>query len=101
MKFKRGQSALEYLVTYGWAILAIVVVAAVLWYFGVFNLGDFSVVDQKYAGTELLLVVGNAVGQHINVTGVAVNGAAGTLNPASTQINAGEQATLNATIANC
>ena len=28
---KRGQSALEYLVTYGWAILAIVIVAAVLW----------------------------------------------------------------------
>lgn len=34
---KRGQSALEYLVTYGWAILAIVIIAAVLWYFGVFS----------------------------------------------------------------
>ncbi len=115
MKFnKRGQSALEYLVTYGWAILAIVVVAAVLWYFGVFNpgnfasqsasargFGDFSVVDQKYAGTELILVVGNAVGQQVNVTGISVAGVAGTLNPTSTLINAGEQATLNATVGAC
>ncbi|MEW5956071.1 MAG: hypothetical protein AB1626_06085 [Candidatus Micrarchaeota archaeon] len=33
----RGQQALEYLVTYGWALLVIVIVAALLWYFGVFN----------------------------------------------------------------
>ena len=34
---KKGQSTLEYLITYGWAILIIVVIAAILWYFGVFN----------------------------------------------------------------
>lgn len=34
---KKGQSTLEYLITYGWAILIIVTIAAVLWYFGVFN----------------------------------------------------------------
>ena len=34
---KKGQSTLEYLITYGWAILIIVVIASVLWYFGVFN----------------------------------------------------------------
>ncbi len=39
---KRGQSALEYLVTYGWAILAIVIIAGVLWYFGIFNPAKFS-----------------------------------------------------------
>ena len=39
---KRGQSALEYLVTYGWAILAIVIIAAVLWYFGIFNPARFA-----------------------------------------------------------
>ena len=38
---KRGQSALEYLVTYGWAILAIVIIAAVMWYFGIFNPSSF------------------------------------------------------------
>jgi len=33
----KGQTALEYLITYGWAILVILVVLAVLWYYGVFN----------------------------------------------------------------
>ncbi len=34
---KRAQSALEYMMTYGWAILIIVIVAAVLYSFGIFN----------------------------------------------------------------
>ena len=34
---KKGQAATEFLMTYGWAILAIVVVAAVLWNMGVFK----------------------------------------------------------------
>ena len=41
----RMQSSLEFLVTYGWAILAIVIIAGVLWYFGVFD--PFSFVDAK------------------------------------------------------
>ena len=34
---KRAQSALEYMMTYGWAILIIVIVAAVLYSMGIFN----------------------------------------------------------------
>ena len=34
---KKGQAAMEYLMTYGWAILVIVIVLAALWYLGVFN----------------------------------------------------------------
>ena len=34
---KRGQSALEFLMTYGWAILIILVMITALVYFGVFN----------------------------------------------------------------
>ncbi len=34
---KKGQSALEFLMTYGWAILIILVMIAALVYFGVFN----------------------------------------------------------------
>ena len=36
---KRSQSALEYMMTYGWAILIIVIVAAVLYSFGIFGFG--------------------------------------------------------------
>lgn len=34
---KKAQAATEYLMTYGWALLAIVIVAAVLWNMGVFG----------------------------------------------------------------
>ncbi len=34
---RRGQAALEFLMTYGWAILVILIVLAVLWQWGLFN----------------------------------------------------------------
>lgn len=40
-RLNSAQSALEYLVTYGWAILAIVIIAGLLWYFGIFNPSKF------------------------------------------------------------
>jgi hypothetical protein len=37
----KGQSAFEYLVTYGWAIILVLVIIGVLAYFGVFNPGQY------------------------------------------------------------
>ncbi len=39
MKFlgKKGQGAMEYLMTYGWAILVVMIVGVVLWQLGIFN----------------------------------------------------------------
>ncbi len=37
MLTKKGQSALEYMMTYGWAILIIVIVAVILYSMGIFN----------------------------------------------------------------
>ena len=34
---RRSQSALEYMMTYGWAILIIVIVAVILYSMGIFN----------------------------------------------------------------
>lgn len=41
MKFlgKRGQGAMEYLMTYGWAILVVMIVGVVLWQLGIFGPG--------------------------------------------------------------
>ncbi len=39
---KRGQAAMEFLMTYGWAILAAIIAIAVLAYFGVFNPGRYT-----------------------------------------------------------
>ena len=39
---KKGQGAMEYLMTYGWAILVVLIVGIVLWQLGIFNLGGSS-----------------------------------------------------------
>jgi len=77
---RKGQTALEYLVTYGWAILAIVIIAAVLWYFGVFNpskwtgarqcggFSAFTCIDYTNTATNATVVLGNAVGRQLNIT---------------------------------
>ncbi len=41
MKGKRGQAAMEFLMTYGWAILVVLVAIGALAYFGVLNPGRF------------------------------------------------------------
>ena len=56
---KRAQSAMEYLMTYGWAILIIAVVLGALYVLGVFNgtsfLGTSCVAGSGYQCTNLLL----------------------------------------------
>ncbi|MGC9011056.1 MAG: hypothetical protein ACP5JN_02855, partial [Candidatus Micrarchaeia archaeon] len=41
-KHQKAQSAMEYLMTYGWAILIISVVLAALFQLGVFNANNFA-----------------------------------------------------------
>jgi len=85
---KRGQTALEYLVTYGWAILVIVIIAAILWYFGVFNpskwtqekqCGGFSslqCMDFKVNSTGWLTIkVGNKAG--VGITSLNITNGTG------------------------
>lgn len=63
---RRGQAAMEFLMTYGWAILAAVIAIGVLAYFGVFSPGKY--------------VTGNAVvsppfyvnAQNVKTTGVTL-----------------------------
>ncbi len=47
MRAKRGQSSVEYLMTYGWAFIILLAVLAILYSFGVFN-------PQQYMGEECL-----------------------------------------------
>lgn len=52
MYSRKGQAALDFLMTYGWAILLVVLVAAALFVLGVFNVGSF--VGSKAVGfTEI------------------------------------------------
>ena len=43
----KGQTAIEYLMTYGWAILIILIVAGVLAYYGIFAPSGFLAQQQE------------------------------------------------------
>jgi hypothetical protein len=73
---KRGQAAMEFLMTYGWAILAAVIVVGVLWYL----LGNpANLAGNQFQVSQPLVYKGLV----INTTGVVLNilnGAADTIN---------------------
>ena len=95
---RKSQSALEYMSTYGWAILIIVIVAGVLYSLGIFNpsssagttvtgfsgLGSPQALCMANGGLRLQL--GNNLGQTINVTRINVtsNGVTETVLPNQT-----------------
>jgi hypothetical protein len=98
---KKAQSALEYLMTYGWAILIIVIVGAALFALGVFNpsgsstmtmtdISDFQLVDAiiKTDG-NVTLILGTKTGKATTVTGIAfsVSGVPTCNNTANSAIN--------------
>ncbi len=80
---KKGQGAMEYLMTYGWAILVVMIVGVVLWQLGIFNLGgtvgktmsgfsalrplDWSIVN---GATNDDMIVVNGEGVPVTVTGL-------------------------------
>jgi hypothetical protein len=95
----KGQAAMEYLMTYGWAIIIIIVAVAALYTMGVFNVGAkvtcspcfsyFAYVD--YSSGELAIKnSANEIG-NIAATYTTVNGSSGSLTVTpSTTAGAGE-----------
>ncbi len=51
----RAQAAMEYLMTYGWALLIVVIVGVALWSLGVFNVGAGS--TPKLTGISTLVLM--------------------------------------------
>ncbi len=86
---RRSQSALEYMMTYGWAILVIVIVAAVLYSLGIFspssslsttitgfsNLGTVNAVC--LGGTSFTISMGDSTGYPINITQINLTSSSG------------------------
>ena len=79
---KKGQAALDFLMTYGWAIALVVIVAAALFALGVFDVSNFvgtkasgfsgvGVAGWQMQGTVLSVKFTNQVGQRINITGAS------------------------------
>src|SRR3989344_1627621 len=79
----RAQAAMEFLMTYGWAILVVLVAIGALAYFGVLNPGRFlpssctigpgiGCDDFKVEATQLTLVLRNGLGDDLTNVGVNV-----------------------------
>ena len=90
MTYKKGQAALEFLMTYGWAILVVLVAIGALAFFGVLSPDKFlpskcslqpglACIDQKITPGIVTVVVKNGYGSDITVNDVRVQncGAAG------------------------
>jgi hypothetical protein len=107
----KGQGALEYLMTYGWALLVIVVVAAALFALGVLNPSTyqqkrcngfqyFTWMDQKIsAGTGFSIQVRNS-NQDIVVNGISVDGTSvglGSLTISDNDIQEGDAFVISST----
>jgi len=87
---KKGQSAMEYLMTYGWAILIVIIVAAALYALGIFNpamyqgsrVTGFANIGQPSVGSwklssaaaedQFVLKLKNNLGSRLNFTAATV-----------------------------
>jgi len=107
---KKGQAAMEFLMTYGWAILAAIIAIAVLAYFGVFNPGrytsemcqvgaPFTCDDNSVATTAgVNIILRNGGDEDYDVTNIEVlncNDGGTAISPAIT-IASGKTATITA-----
>lgn len=105
---RKGQAATEFLMTYGWAILAIVIVAAVLWNMGIFkgsctptapvqvfpSGSQLQVSDWVLNGSNNLnMTVQNLAGQEITITmGMfKISGNVGAFSSSAITVPAGER----------
>ena len=93
---KKAQAAMEFLMTYGWAILVVLVAIAALAYFGVLNPGRFlpesctigaGVACQDFKVTAAgagTIIVRNGMGSALTVASLTLGGVAATENPVAT-----------------
>jgi len=83
IKHKKAQAAMEFLMTYGWAILVVLAAIAALAYFGVLSPEKFlpekcilqpgiSCVSHKVEPTQTTLIISNGLGRTITVTKIVV-----------------------------
>jgi hypothetical protein len=83
---RKAQAAMEFLMTYGWAILVVLVAIAALAYFGVLNPGRFlpesctigagvACQDFRVSGPNATIVVRNGMGSGITAVVLSLDGA--------------------------
>lgn len=80
---RKGQAAMEFLMTYGWAILVVLVAIGALAYFGVLSperlipercvmQAGIECADAKVTATDVTIVLRNSMGYTVDITNVSV-----------------------------
>lgn len=83
MRFNRGQAAMEFLMTYGWALLVVLAAIGALAYFGVLNPSKFLPAsctitpgigcdEFKVTANSVQLLLRNGVGSDLTVATIAI-----------------------------
>ena len=106
---RKGQCAMEYLMTYGWALLVIIIVGAALFALGVLNPATyqqrrcngfqyFTYMDQRLTTSDYIIHVRNGV-HKIAIQGMSVGGVPNTANltVSDSDIQQGDEFTIKTT----
>ena len=99
---KRSQAAMEFLMTYGWAILVVLAAIAALAYFGVLSPEKFlpekcilapglACTSHKIEPTQATLIISNGLGRTITVDSISVGGCTGAF---TNQMSSGNDTTF-------
>ena len=88
---RKAQAAMEFLMTYGWAILVVLAAIGALAYFGVLAPDKFlpekcvmppgiACLDSKITATQTELIMQNSMGKDITVNSISLGNCSATLN---------------------
>ncbi len=105
MNTRKAQAALEFLMTYGWAILVVLIAIGALAFFGVLSPEKFlpakctlqpgiACIDHKVTPGQVDVVLKNGYGSDIVVDTITVQ-KCGTITPATTMTNGGDNVEFN------
>ncbi len=114
-KTGRGQAALEFLTTYAWAFLVIMVTIGALYYFGVFDFSkyvpekclfpsQFSCIDFTLQSSSVSVKLANNIGEPLSVTSVQITNDASppiSCAPPPTPLSWGAGNTLDVNFTSC